>query len=330
MRLLTFLADPSDDSRPAERLGALVNEQVLDLGAAATAAGIAPGGPGAPGAAGALGSPIALLEGGPEALQAARSVVEWATARAEGPWWRALDAVRLRAPITRPPKILAVAGNYAAHRREGGAAVPEVKTALPELFSKPVTSVIGTGEAIVLPGPLCPAVDYEGELAVIIGRRCRDVAPERALDCVAGYANYNDVSGRRLDVSALGIQREGEAGPRVAFFDWLLGKWFDTFGACGPWLVTADEVPDPRALTLETRVNGEVRQRASTGDMLHSVVDLISVASRVMTLEPGDIIATGTPDGVGSASGRFLQAGDVVEVEIGPLGTLRNPVQGPR
>jgi 2-keto-4-pentenoate hydratase/2-oxohepta-3-ene-1,7-dioic acid hydratase in catechol pathway len=169
------------------------------------------------------------------------------------------------------------------------------------------------------------AVDYEGELGVVIGRRCTRVAADEALRYVGGYLCLNDVSGRKLDP---GFERASDLLERAKFFDWLAGKWFDTFCPIGPWLVTPDEVADPMALTLLTRVNGEERQRSSTGDMIHSISRTIAWCSTVSTLEPGDVIATGTPSGVGSARGVFLKDGDVVEVEVEGLGVLRNPVTG--
>jgi 2-keto-4-pentenoate hydratase/2-oxohepta-3-ene-1,7-dioic acid hydratase in catechol pathway len=232
-----------------------------------------------------------------------------------------LADARLLAPVRHPGKVLALAGNYRAHRAEGGVVAPDPP--LPEVFCKPVTSVIGPDEAIRLPGPPIVAVDYEGELGVVIGRPCYRVSEGEALEYVAGYLCVNDVSGRKLDP---GFARPPELEARAKFFDWLIGKWPDTFCPIGPYLVTADEVPDPMALTLLTRVNGEERQRTSTGEMIHSIARTIAWCSGLMTLESGDVIATGTPSGVGSASGRFLKAGDVVEVEVEGVGVLRNPV----
>jgi 2-keto-4-pentenoate hydratase/2-oxohepta-3-ene-1,7-dioic acid hydratase in catechol pathway len=318
MRLVTFAAVIDQDTsttRGRRRMGAMIDDFVVDL-----AAVVAVGGPNV-----SARTVRQLLRGGKPALAGVMEALAWASARRDPDWFLRPQAYRLLAPIARPGKLLAIAGNYAAHRVEHNVAVADARRALPEVFWKPSTTIIGPDGTIVLPGELCPAVDYEGELAVIVGTRTRNVAPEHALARVAGYMNFNDVSGRRIEP---GIERE--VGPRTRFFDWLLGKWFDTFGACGPWLVTADDVPDPQDLALETRVNGEVRQRASTGQMIHSVAELISWISRVTTLELGDIIITGTPEGVGSVTGRFLQAGDVVGVEIGPLGTLRNSVGPPR
>jgi 2-keto-4-pentenoate hydratase/2-oxohepta-3-ene-1,7-dioic acid hydratase in catechol pathway len=305
----------------APKLGAVVGEgaqaRIVDLAAAAQAAGA--------GGADALQSVHSLLEAGEAGLAAARRALAAADQRPAGePRPSVLLAeARLRAPLPRPGKVLALAGNYPAHRAEGGVASPEPALALPEVFSKPATSVIGPDEPIRLPGPPVVAVDYEGELGVVIGRRCARAAEADALAYVGGYLCVNDVSGRQLDP---GFQRPPDLLDRARFFDWLAGKWFDTFCPLGPWLVTADEIADPMALTLLTRVNGEPRQRTSTGEMIHSIARTIAWCSTVCTLEPGDVIATGTPAGVGSARGIFLKPGDVVEVEVERIGVLRNPV----
>ncbi|HZR01519.1 MAG TPA: fumarylacetoacetate hydrolase family protein [Chloroflexota bacterium] len=241
--------------------------------------------------------------------------------RLDGPRRLPLASVALRAPVPRPPKILCMAGNYADHWREAGLSAPPRDNFAPQMFVKPVTTVVGPDEPIRLPGPICTHVDYEGELAAVIGRPGFRIPASRALDHVAAYANFNDVSGRKLTV-----ETPRPDNPRTAFFDWLNGKWFDTFGPLGPWLVTADEVPDPQALAIQTRVNGEVRQKASTADMIFSLAETIEWISQFLTLEPGDLIATGTPSGVGSTTGTFLRPGDVVEVEVEGLGILRNPV----
>jgi len=293
MKLVTYQAGKGGGEEP--RVGVLSGDRVID---------VAP-------------DMVALLTAGERGLREAEA------AAGRGDRVLALADVRLRAPILRPGKVLALAGNYRAHRNEGGSVLAD--SPLPEVFCKPVTSVIGPDEAIRLPGPPIVAVDYEGELGVVIGRTCSRVPEADALSYVAGYLCLNDVSGRKLDP---GFERPPELAARAKFFDWLIGKWCDTFNPIGPWLVTADEVPDPMALTLVTRVNGEERQRTSTGEMIHSIVRTIAWCSSLMTLEPGDVIATGTPAGVGSASGRFLKEGDVVEVEIDGLGTLRNTVTG--
>jgi 2-keto-4-pentenoate hydratase/2-oxohepta-3-ene-1,7-dioic acid hydratase in catechol pathway len=233
----------------------------------------------------------------------------------------ALSEVELTAPLLRPGKLLAVAANYQEHITEAGAAPLEKKTLAPRLFLKPPTSIIGPGQAIELPS-VSSQVDWEAELAVVIGRRAKDVEVADALGIVFGYAVANDVSARSMDY---GFERVAGDGA-VNFFDWLAGKWLDGFAPLGPWLVTADEVPDAQDLPIELSVNGVVRQQGSTKQMIFGVAELVAFASRLMTLEPGDVLLTGTPSGVGMASGQFLAAGDRMTVSIGGLGVLTNGV----
>jgi 2-keto-4-pentenoate hydratase/2-oxohepta-3-ene-1,7-dioic acid hydratase in catechol pathway len=307
VKLVTFL-----DESGSERLGVLGNAGVVDLAAAARARG------GQDGAA--LTDAIAFLAAGRRARDLVASLASWTEERRDPAVLRAAGRVRLLAPVPRPPKIFLLAGNYAEHWREGGATAPPKANHLPEVFVKPVTTVVGPDAPIRLPGPICTTVDYEGELAVIIGQPAKNVSVERALDYVGGYANYDDISGRSLTVEVQRPQTE-----RTGYFDWLIGKWFDTFGPLGPYLVV-DEVADPQDLPIQTRVNGQVRQSAMTGDMIFTVAETIAWISRFVTLQPGDVIATGTPSGVGDTTGTYLQAGDVVEVEVGGLGVLRNQV----
>jgi 2-keto-4-pentenoate hydratase/2-oxohepta-3-ene-1,7-dioic acid hydratase in catechol pathway len=319
MKLVTYEIGGGESHLGAVHGDGGAGSWIVDLAAAAAAS------PGGSAGVPALASALALLEAGDEGLAAARSALRFAEERGleSAPWAHAFGSVRLRAPIPRPGKVLALAGNYEAHRSEGGVKSPLSDKALPEVFCKPGTSVVGTEEPILLPGPPVVAVDYEGELGVVIGRRCHRVSAADALSYVGGYLCVNDVSGRKLDP---GFERDPDILDRAKFFDWLIGKWCDSFCPIGPWLTTADEVPDPMALHLETYVNGERRQETSTGEMIHSITRTIAWCSTLMTLEPGDVIATGTPAGVGSASGRLLQPGDVVEVRIGGLGVLRNTV----
>lgn len=214
-------------------------------------------------------------------------------------------------PIPDPGKVICLGRNYQAHADEQGVAAPEA----PLLFPKVRTALIGQGAPIELPDPAIEdRVDYEAELAVVIGRRARRVSEAEAMACVAGYTILNDVTGRRT-------QRAEK--------QWLRAKGFDSFGPCGPWIVTPEAIPDPHALAIECRVNGELRQSSHTGLMIFRIPFLISYLSQTMTLEPGDIISTGTPAGVGEARQPpvFLQAGDVVRCTIAGIGTLENPVQ---
>ena len=261
---------------------------------------------------------LQLLEAGPEAVDEARRVIA-----AAGPG-RPLGEVQLAAPLARPPKILAAAGNYQAHIVEGGLPPVDKDRIVPKLFLKPSTTIQGPEVPLTLPS-VSHEVDWELELAVVIGRRCRDVAQADALDVVAGYSIINDVSARSMDW--------GVADRSIAawdgFFDWLNGKWPDGFAPMGPWIVTADEIRDPSALDLRLTVNGQVFQEATTGEMLFDTAELIAFASRFMTLEPGDVIATGTPAGVGATTGTYLRPGDVMEGWIDRIGTLRTPVVAP-
>jgi 2-keto-4-pentenoate hydratase/2-oxohepta-3-ene-1,7-dioic acid hydratase in catechol pathway len=221
-----------------------------------------------------------------------------------------LSSVRLLAPLQRPGKILACAGNYQEHIKEGGGTAVDKTRAIPRLFSKPSTTVIGPDEPLRLPS-LSREVDWELELAAVLGPR----------GSIAGYVMLNDVSARTIDWN---VDRDVVEWDR--FFDWLNGKWFDGFAPMGPWIATPDEIPDPQALHLELRVNDEVMQSASTAQMIFGVDELVEFASRFTTLEPGDVIATGTPAGVGYATRRFLEPGDVMEGAIEGLGILRTPV----
>lgn len=223
-----------------------------------------------------------------------------------------LADVRLLAPVPRPGKIVGIGLNYRDHAAESGQPIPEA----PILFPKFANSVIGPDEPIVIP-PEAQEPDYEVELGVVIGRTARRVEVADALSHVAGYTCVNDVSARDLQFRSS---------------QWMLGKAIDTFLPCGPWLVTTDEVPDPQALALRLTLNGEVLQSSSTAQMVFGVAELVASISRTMTLEPGDLIATGTPPGVGFAREPkvFLRDGDEVSCEIEGIGTLTNPVRAER
>lgn len=220
-----------------------------------------------------------------------------------------LDRLRLQAPVQRPGKIICIGFNYRDHAAEADFEVP----AEPTLFSKYANSVIGPDEDVVVPSATTQP-DYEAELAVIIGRTAKSVASREALGYVAGYTCANDVSARDIQVRNL---------------QWTRGKAIDTFLPLGPFLVTADEVPDPQALPIRLLLNGEVMQESNTKMMIWSVADLVAFISATMTLEPGDVISTGTPPGVGVARKpqRFLQADDEMVVEIDGIGRLANRVR---
>ena len=229
-----------------------------------------------------------------------------------------LSEVRLAAPVPRPAKILALAGNYQEHVRESGADVVGRGNSTPRVFIKPVTAVNHHGGIVRIPRR-SDAIDYEVELGVVVGRRCRFLKAEHALAYVAGYTVFNDISARRLILHEKRKLREGDR-----WFDWLNGKWFDTFAPMGPFLVTPDEVGNPQSLAMRLWVNDELRQDADTGQMIFGVAELLAWITEFVTLEPGDVVATGTPAGVGNATGTYLQPGDVVEAEIAKIGRLKN------
>jgi 2-keto-4-pentenoate hydratase/2-oxohepta-3-ene-1,7-dioic acid hydratase in catechol pathway len=243
----------------------------------------------------------ALLAAGPGALHRAR---EAAARAARLP----LGSVRLGPPILRPPKFLAIGLNYADHVAESGLEAPK----LPTVFNKQSTCVTGPSDPIHMPR-VSKALDYEGELGFVVGRRCRHVPRERAPEVIAGYLVVNDVSVRDWQL-------------RVP--TWTMGKSFDTHGPIGPWLTTADEVGDPHGLRVRTWVNGELRQDSNTKQLIFDCFAIVEHLSTAFTLEPGDVVATGTPGGVGIAMKppRLLQVGDVVRVEVAGLGTLENTV----
>ena len=233
-----------------------------------------------------------------------------------------LNSVKLLAPLQRPGKIIALAGNYSEHIKEAGLSLglsdSPRQTTVPRPFIKPATCVLNPGDQI--PWPVySEKIDYELELAVVIGKKIKSVEIADALDAVAGYTIVNDVSARSTTFAKGRAKR-----PWDEFYDWLIGKWADGFLPMGPYIATSDEIPNVQNLKMELKVNDETRQKANTSQMIYSVADIVSFLSRIMTLEPGDIIATGTPAGVAMASGKFLNAGDRIEGAIESLGTLTN------
>jgi 2-keto-4-pentenoate hydratase/2-oxohepta-3-ene-1,7-dioic acid hydratase in catechol pathway len=243
----------------------------------------------------------ALLGAGAPALAAAGRAVERAASRIP------LDDVKLESPILRPPKILAIGLNYADHAKESGMEPSE----FPMVFNKQSTAVTGPYDPIHVPRA-STLLDYEGELGFVIGRRCRHVPRARASEVIAGYLVVNDVSVRDWQLRT----------PTMT-----IGKSFDTHCPLGPWLTTRDEVDDPHALGIRTWVDGELRQDSNTKELIHDCFALVEHLSTAFSLEPGDVVATGTPSGVGMAMKppRFLVAGDVVRIEIEGLGQIENP-----
>ncbi|MHB8397430.1 MAG: fumarylacetoacetate hydrolase family protein [Candidatus Limnocylindrales bacterium] len=251
-----------------------------------------------------------LLEAGPDELAAAVAAARAAMLRGGGSGL-ALADVRLGPPIADPDKILCLGFNYAEHATELSTELPTA----PNIFAKFRNSLIGPSDAIVLPA-VSAEIDYEAELAAVIGRRCRNVSEADALDFVVGYAAFNDVSARDLQF-------------RTSQF--TAGKAIDTFAPMGPGITLAGEVGDPQSLRVRSRLNGTVMQDGSTAQMVFSVAATVAFLSRVMTLEPGDIIATGTPPGVGykRVPPVYLQPGDVIEIEVERVGWIRNRVVAP-
>ncbi|KWF70002.1 fumarylacetoacetate hydrolase family protein [Burkholderia pseudomultivorans] len=282
MKLVTF------KTQGRTSIGKVAGDRIIDLPASA---------PGLP------ESMLEFLQGGQPLMEAARSV-------STGPS-HALADVELLAPIPNPSKYLAVGLNYRKHVEEAarlGMTIPETQL----WFNKQVSCVHGPFAPLHLPA-VSDKLDYEAELGVVIGRRCRHVSVENARAMIAGYVVCNDVSVRDYQ------QRTQTM---------TLGKSFDTHGPIGPWIVTDDEVPDPHALGIRAFVNGEVRQDSNTSDMLFDIYEQIAYLSTVMTLEPGDVLATGTPSGVGvgMVPPRFLKVGDMVRIEIDSIGYIENEV----
>jgi 2-keto-4-pentenoate hydratase/2-oxohepta-3-ene-1,7-dioic acid hydratase in catechol pathway len=243
---------------------------------------------------------VAFLTAGGPALAKAHEAI------ADGPRLPLAD-VRIEAPIARPPKFLAVGLNYADHVAESGLETPEH----PLIFNKQSTCIAGPTDPVHVPRP-SHVVDYEGELGFVIGRRCRHVSRDDAADVIAGYLVVNDVTVRDWQLRTP---------------TWTIGKSFDTHGPIGPWIVTADELPDPHQLRIRTWVNDELRQDSNTKQLIFDCFRLVEHLSTAFTLEPGDVIATGTPSGVGIAMKppKLLVAGDRVRVEIEGIGQLDNP-----
>jgi 2-keto-4-pentenoate hydratase/2-oxohepta-3-ene-1,7-dioic acid hydratase in catechol pathway len=234
----------------------------------------------------------------------------------------AAAGLKLDAPLRDVRKLLALAGNYRKHIVEGGFTAPaEEKVLTPQVFWKPPTAINAPGGAIALRAGNV-FLDWEVELAVIIGKGGRDIAAAGAMSHVFGYTIINDISERQFN-ARIENRNQREFDP---FFDWLAGKWFDGSAPLGPEIVTADEIPDPHNLPIRLFVNGEKMQESNTSFMIFRIPEVIAYVSAILTLEPGDVIAMGTPEGVGFARGRKLAAGDVMRAEIDGLGALETPV----
>ncbi|MBT5017558.1 MAG: fumarylacetoacetate hydrolase family protein [Planctomicrobium sp.] len=232
------------------------------------------------------------------------------------------SALKLLVPIPNPSKLLLLAGNYAKHIEEGGGKSEEREKTFPYVFMKPPsTTLTNPGDPIKIPACSPDQIDWELELGVVIGKRCSKVSEADALEYVAGYTVVNDISDRAFHPNPYRAER-----PKDVFFDWLHGKWHDTFCPMGPCILSASEVVDPQNLKLQLTLNGEIEQDSSTAEMVFPVAAIIEFISSYVTLEPGDIISTGTPSGVGKAKGKFLRVGDTVAATIGGIGCLVNPI----
>jgi len=280
MKLVTFTHDNET------RIGAVVDDVVVD----------------SKGVAGIPQSMIEFLATGDPVLEAMQHLIDSGANRL------GLGKIKLMAPVPRPGKYLAISLNYADHIAETGKDKPEY----PSFFTKQSTCVIGHGDAIHRP-IVSDKLDYEGELAFVIGKRCRHVAVENAHQVIAGFTIANDVSVRDFQMRS----------PTL-----MLGKSFDTAGPLGPWLVTADEIKDPHNLNIKTWVDYDLRQNSNTRQMIFNCYEMVAYLSQAMTLEPGDVISTGTPSGVGvkMQPRGYLKPGQTIRIEIEAIGTLINPV----
>jgi acylpyruvate hydrolase len=314
MRLVTFA------HRGSQRVGLLEGERIIDVNRAYAAALAQDGALRAAAMADALvpAEMVGVLEGGEQALAAIREASGYVRGglgsgdqgealRRDGVVF-ALREVTLKAPIPRPGKLILLGLNYRDHAEETGQKIPEV----PTLFAKYNNSVIGPGATILIPRAT-EQIDYEAEFAFVIGRRGRDIPRDHALDYVAGYTIINDVSARDY---------------QFVTSQWMVGKTFDTHCPMGPALVLKDEIADPHNLDISLTIAGEVLQKSNTDQLIFKIPETVEYLSQILTLEPGDVISTGTPSGVGFTRKppRWLRPGETVRIEIAGLGVLENPV----
>lgn len=292
-------------------VGALVGDRVADLVAAAQAAATPP----------LPHDMVALLETGAKGLRAARAAARFAEQHPTAGLLRPARRVRLEAPVPSPRKLFALAGNYAAHNIESGRRARAKRDMAPRVFMKPPSTTVNRPGGPIVLTRYARWVDWEVELAIVIGRKAKDIEAKAARRHIAGYTIVNDISERDFRVQP---RRTTEDFDR--YFDWLNGKWPDGFAPMGPCIATADELPDPANLAIRLAVNGHTMQDANTRDMIYSCEEIVAFISRFVTLEPGDVIATGTPEGIGKARGLKLKPGDLVRAEIDGIGILENPV----
>lgn len=305
MRLVTF------KRRGAMRVGAAVGDQVVDL----AAAGRATGNPPVP------DEMIALLEMGREGLRAAEASLGAAERAPSDAFVYLLREVELQAPVPCPRKLLLLAGNYSSHLEEEGRTARAKAEQTPRVFMKPPSTTVNRPGGDIVLSRYAQWVDWEVELACVIGRAAKHVSAEEAGRYIAGYTIVNDVSEREFQVAERAKTEDFDR-----FFDWLNGKWPDGFAPMGPCIATPDELPEDLDVGISLAVNGETMQDARTGRLTYTCPEIVAFISRWVTLEPGDVIATGTPAGIGKVRGLKLHPGDVVRCAIEGIGVLENRV----
>ncbi|HIF32014.1 MAG TPA: FAA hydrolase family protein [Planctomycetaceae bacterium] len=271
---------------------------------------------------GTIDSLLDLLPNG-RCYETAKAVEQWLSFGIDSPPRTDLNEVQLLVPIPRPNKLFLLAGNYAAHIEEGGETASERAATFPYVFMKPPsTTLVAANAPFQIPSVSPQNIDWELELAVVIGRTAKGIAEADALSYVAGYTVINDISDRQFCPNPDRKPRE-----RDRFFDWLHGKWHDGFCPCGPCIADTVAIPDPQSLQMKLTVNDNIKQDASTGQQIFPVAAVIEFISSFVTLEPGDIISTGTPAGVGKARGEFLGPGDQMVASIEGIGSLVTTVE---
>ena len=292
-------------------IGALVGERVADLVPASHAAG----GPDLP------RDMVDFLDLGTKGMQAARAAVRYAHQYPDLRLLLSASRVKLEAPVPCPRKLLALAGNYADHNVESGRPARSKRDMTPRVFMKPPTTTVNRPGGNIALSRYARFIDWEVELAIVMGRKTKCVDVRNAGRCIAGYTIVNDISEREFSVQKRAVTEGFDE-----FFDWLNGKWSDGFAPMGPCITTTDELRDPSNLAIRLDVNGKTMQEDTTASMIFSCAEIVAFVSRFVTLEPGDVIATGTPAGIGKSRGIKLKHGDVVTAEIEGIGVLENPV----
>ena len=307
MKLATYVG------HAGERVGAVEGDHIYDLRGAMEACRL--------GDPASVADMLTLLGAGEAAMEGVQATLDWARNK-NGPELKIpLHEVTLKAPLPCPGKLMCLAGNYASHIEEGGGSYIGKEKMIPRFFIKPCSSVTATKQPIRIP-PSTGFADWELELAVVVGKRGRDLTPDQAEAHIMGYTIFNDISARELTFRNELAEQEGDW-----FFDWLVGKWLDTFAPMGPWITTRDEVPRADQLRMRLWHNETLQQDANSGQMIFSPAEALAFVSQFVTLEPGDLLSTGTPAGVGHAKKVRLEPGDRIKGEIEGLGVLENTVE---